>query len=59
MFANRLGKSATAVVLAILTAAFSSFLGKAPFVLACASSVWLIATFRLGRLLSIPKQKVQ
>jgi len=59
LFFNRLGRSGSAVMLAIATATFSSFFSKAPFLLACSSAVWLVVSFRLIRLLQIPKEKVK
>jgi len=59
LFANRLGRSGSAVVLALLTSAFPSFSSKAPLLLACISAMWLVVCFRVVRLLYLTEKKVK
>jgi len=59
LFANRLGRSGSAVILAILSSAFPAFFAKAPFLLACMSSAWLFVCYRVVELLHRTQAKVK
>lgn len=59
LFANRLGRSGSAVSLALVTSAFPTFFAKAPFLLACVSSVWLLVCYRVVVFLHRGQEKIK
>ena len=59
LFANRLGRSGSAVVLAIVTTTFPSLNSRAPFLLLGLSLLWLLACYRVVGHLRNVKTKVK
>jgi ATP/ADP translocase len=57
LFANRFGKSTTAIALAVLSSSVPSFGSIAPIILLCGDAIWLGISYRLGSLL-VEKSKV-
>lgn len=51
LFANRFGKSTTAVALAVLSSLMPTFGSMAPIILLFGDAIWLGASYRLGGLL--------
>ena len=59
LFANRLGRSGSAVILAIMTSTLPHFNSRAPTLLVCMSSLWFIICYQVVQLLHQGRAKVK